>query len=106
MTTQSQEPYFKLPSSPTTVTDRNIEAVREQLPYDQANELEVGCVTWAFEYQASTMYGVLGRMTIWPSGRGAIEFGADSFWGKWDDEDEELTTDDGAVFNRIGLELS
>lgn len=104
MLSSDQQAHFTLPSGPITVSEFNIEAIREQIPSDQAAELEIGCVTWAFEYNASN-FEVLGRMTIWPTGRGAIEFGSDSFWGEWDYQDEELTTDDGMVFSRAGIEL-
>lgn len=95
----------KLSFKPITVTEENIESLREQLPGDQGRELQVGCITWQFDYVASNIDGIIGVMTVWPCGRGAIEFGADSFWGEWDYQDEELTTDAGDMYSRAGIEL-
>lgn len=95
----------KLSFKPTTVTEENIESLREQLPGDQARELQVGCITWKFDYVASNIEGIIGVMTIWPCGRGAIEFGGGSLWGEWDYQDEELTIDEGYSYSRSGIEL-
>jgi hypothetical protein len=66
---------------------------------DQLRELVPGCVTWSIIYAG----GQGGQMTEWPSGRGAVCHGADSEWGDW--TGDELTTDDGARYDRSGREI-
>ena len=74
----------------TTITADNIDAIREQIAGDQARELEVGCKTWNIAYRGSCS----GNFTVWPNGRGAVEFGGDSVWGDWCDKYQILYTDE------------
>ena len=81
-----------------TVTAQNIDEVREELPCDQAAELEIGCETWGFAHSCGR-----GQITVWPNGRAAIEHGGDSVWADWDGN--ALTADDNdAAYDANGGE--
>ena len=73
-----------------TITADNINAMRDTLPGDQAKEIEIGCRTWPITYGGSCR----GQMTVWPTGRGAVEFGGDSIWGDWAEGEQRLYTED------------
>ena len=72
------------------VSTINLQDARERCRAgDQADELIPGCATWGIKYQG----GQRGQMSRWPSGRGAVCFGADSLWGDWQ-SDGTLALDD------------
>jgi hypothetical protein len=73
------------------VTEENIGGMEAWMPPDQMAELVPECITWGFLYGE----GQRGQMTIWPNGRGAVEWGGDSHWGQWDDDRMVLILDDG-----------
>lgn len=74
------------------VTAENLEAVMDAAKSDQAREFEPGCETWIVR----DADGETGRMSRWPNGgRGAIQWGAGSQWGDWD-EDGNLVIDSDA----------
>ena len=61
------------------VTPGNVDALKEQLPTDQARQLISECRTWPITHEC----GQSGQMTVWPNGRAAISLGGDSSWGEW-----------------------
>lgn len=82
-----------------TVTAENLESVKDEMScVDQSTELAIGCLTWGIYYAGQNR----GQMTVWPDGRGAVEFGGPSLWGDWDSKTETLTTDDGEVYDSGG----
>lgn len=85
------------------VTEDNIDEIKWEICCDQADEVEVGMTisTYAIFYEPGHQRG---QMTIFhDTGRGAINFGADSDWGDWDDERGILTLDDaGQEYNTNG----
>jgi len=82
----------------TMVTSENIAMIREQLPRDQADVLQIGCLTWRFGWE-----NFVGHITVWPNGRGAVCWNGTSAWGDWDGnmlklDDESLwVTADGRI---------
>lgn len=83
-----------------TVTEENLVAVRGAISSDQAAELEPGCEAWPIYYGSGRQ---IGHMTRWPSGRGAVSFGADSEWGDW--SRGLLETDEGSFYDEDGREI-
>jgi hypothetical protein len=85
-----------------TITSENLEDIREQVSTcDQARALIVGCRTWGIFYEPGRQRG---QMTVWPNGRGAIDFGGDSIWGDWDETHQLLVTDDVCRSRRTASE--
>ena len=68
-------------------------------PRDQAREAVVGCETWVAD---TNHRGEPMTMTLWPNGRGAINFGGgDSHWGDFVDGGLVLD-DDGTLIRHDG----
>jgi hypothetical protein len=57
------------------------------LAIDQRKELRVGDDTWVIYTGPGSNRG---QMSVYASGRGAIETGGDSAWGEWDGESLHL----------------
>jgi hypothetical protein len=92
-------------------TQDDIENLRGQIATDQYEELIIGAETWGILYDPGQQRGQMLRL---PNGRGAVEFGADSEWGDWDNDiltlDEAVETDDGyskyVRYNTSGEEMA
>jgi len=75
------------------VTAENIEDAKYGMPLDQAEELRPGCITWPI-FDSN---GNRGQITIWPdTGRGAVCWGGNSFWGDWYDDSRVIVLDETA----------
>lgn len=84
-------------TNPTTVTAENLDAIREMLPCDMADELAIGCEVWKCGGYNEPKRTLLRC----PNGRGAWCWGGNSEWGDWS-ADGILTTDDGTRFGTDG----
>lgn len=75
------------------VEENNFTELKAQIePAEHRNKIRIGDII--SHYRFKNRHGVEGTMTIWHNlGRGAIQFGKGSFWGKWMDGQYTLKLD-------------